>query len=63
MTPRERIMAALHGDMPDRIPFTCYSGLLPRGETERWLREEGAAAGGLKGRESAGPVIGAAAAV
>ena len=36
-------MAALHGDMPDRIPFTCYSGLLPRGETERWLRDQGLA--------------------
>lgn len=43
-------MSVLRGEMPDRIPFTCYAGtrpdatnLLPRGRTERHLREEGLA--------------------
>ncbi len=43
MTPRERVMAVLHGDMPDRVPFTCSATLLPRGQTERQLREQGLA--------------------
>ena len=29
MTPRERIIAALKGEMPDQIPFTCYDSMLP----------------------------------
>lgn len=41
MTPRERVLAVLMGGKADRIPLTIYEGLLPRGETERRLREEG----------------------
>lgn len=41
MTPRERALAALSGEKADRIPLTVYEGLLPRGETERVLRNEG----------------------
>ena len=43
MTPKERVLAALHGQMPDRVPFTCYDCLLPRGEAEQQLRNEGLA--------------------
>jgi len=41
MTRRQRVYAALRGEMADRVPFTCYGGLLPRGETSRKLREMG----------------------
>ncbi len=41
MTPRERTFAALSGGKADRIPLTLYEGLLPRGQTERELRNEG----------------------
>jgi len=43
VTPKERVLAALHGQMPDRVPFTCYSCLLPRGEAEQQLRNQGLA--------------------
>jgi len=43
VTPRERVLSVLHGEMPDRIPFTCYDDILPRGEVEAGLREEGLA--------------------
>jgi len=43
MTPRERIQAALHGEWADRVPFTIYGNMLPRGEVERSLRNEGLA--------------------
>ncbi len=43
MTPRERILAVLRGQMPDRVPFTCYDSLLPRGEVEQRLRNDGLA--------------------
>lgn len=43
MTPRERVFTALRGGMADGLPFTCYVNLLPRGETERRLRDEGLA--------------------
>jgi len=43
MTPRQRVEAVLNGRRPDRVPFTCYSGLLPRGETEQALRNQGMA--------------------
>lgn len=42
MTPRGRVEAALRGERPDRVPFTIYDSLLPRGEAERRLREGGA---------------------
>lgn len=31
MTLRERTLAALRGEETDRVPFTCYQGLLPEG--------------------------------
>ena len=43
MTPRERVVAAFRGERPDRVPFTCYAVLLPRGQVERQVREEGLA--------------------
>ncbi len=43
MTPRQRILAALHGEPTDQVPFTCYSLFLKRGERERRLREAGVA--------------------
>ena len=27
-------MTALRGETPDRIPFTCYENLLPRGAAQ-----------------------------
>jgi len=41
MTIRERILAALTWGQPDRVPLTVYDSLLPRGTTERRLREAG----------------------
>jgi len=41
MTPRERLVAALRGEPVDHVPLCAYPGLLPRGETERRLRNEG----------------------
>jgi len=41
MTIRERIEAALRGEMPDQVPFTIYPGMLPRGSLERRLRQLG----------------------
>ncbi|MEM2904702.1 MAG: uroporphyrinogen decarboxylase family protein [Candidatus Bathyarchaeia archaeon] len=41
MNAKERIMAVLHHEEPDRIPWTIYSGLLPRGQDERELRNLG----------------------
>lgn len=41
MTIRERIVNALHGKMPDRVPFTVYAGDIPVGATERKLRNSG----------------------
>jgi len=41
MTIRQRIAAALRGDLPDQIPFTTYSGMVPSGEAERRLRAKG----------------------
>lgn len=41
MTPRQRILAVFNGERPDRIPFTIYDALLPRGEAEQRLRNQG----------------------
>ncbi|MGI6207669.1 MAG: hypothetical protein ACOYEW_05575 [Anaerolineae bacterium] len=41
MTPRERVEAALLGEMPDAIPFTVYECMLPKSAGERRLRNEG----------------------
>jgi hypothetical protein len=43
MTPRERIVAVLRGETPDRIPFTIKRPQPQRGEVERKLRNEGLA--------------------
>ncbi|MBT3271021.1 hypothetical protein HN371_28020 [Candidatus Poribacteria bacterium] len=39
MTAQERILAALEGDGADRVPFTCYTGLLPEAERPPLLRD------------------------
>ncbi len=41
MTTRERIITALRGGKPDRIPLTVYEMLYPRGQNERLAREAG----------------------
>jgi len=41
MTIRQRIINALHGEIADQIPFTVYAGDIPKGETERKLRNRG----------------------
>lgn len=41
MNIRERILTALNWEEPDRIPLTIYDWMIPRGETERMLREAG----------------------
>ncbi|UCF92658.1 MAG: hypothetical protein JSW39_00435 [Desulfobacterales bacterium] len=41
MDIRERILTALHWGEPDRVPLTTYDWFLPRGTTERVLREAG----------------------
>jgi len=38
---KERILAALNWEEPDRVPLTIYDWMLPRGMTERRLREAG----------------------
>lgn len=43
MSPRDRLLAALRGQPFDRVPWSCYSNLLPRGHAERLLRERGMA--------------------
>ena len=41
MNTKERILAALEWGEPDRVPLTIYDWMLPRGMTERRLRESG----------------------
>jgi hypothetical protein len=41
MTIRERILAAMRWQEPDRVPLTTYDWMLPRGQAERTLREAG----------------------
>ncbi len=41
LTPRGRTEAALHGDPADRVPFTVYWLMFPRGQAERKLRNAG----------------------
>ena len=43
MTPRERILAVLHGKKTDVVPFTIKRPQPPQGEVERKLRNEGLA--------------------
>jgi len=41
LNTKERILAALEWGEPDRVPLTIYDWMLPRGMTERRLRESG----------------------
>lgn len=41
MTNRKRVLAVLHGDKPDRIPFTIYGWKIPWGYDKRKLCERG----------------------
>ena len=41
MTIRERIVAALHRQPVDQVPFTIYPGMIPEGEEARGLRALG----------------------
>ena len=41
MSPRERILTMLRGDIPDRLPFAHVDRHLPRGEKEREARNLG----------------------
>ncbi len=41
ISPRERVRLALRGELADRVPFTVYWLMLPRGEAERSLRNAG----------------------
>ncbi|MBI2941145.1 MAG: hypothetical protein HYY04_11975 [Chloroflexi bacterium] len=41
MNTQERIVTALRGGMPDRVPWVTYTGALPQGMLERQLRNRG----------------------
>lgn len=41
MNVKERILAAMMWGEPDEVPLTIYDWILPRGKTERLLREKG----------------------
>jgi len=41
MTPYKRVMTALRGDRPDKIPFTVYESKIPQCTVERELRNRG----------------------
>jgi hypothetical protein len=41
MSPRERVMAALHKQPTDQVPFTIYEAKIPQCAVERQLRNEG----------------------
>ena len=41
MNIREQILRALNWEEPDRVPITTSDWFLPRGNTERLLREAG----------------------
>lgn len=43
MTPGMRVREALRGEGVDRVPFTIYDNMLPRGDVERHLRNDGLA--------------------
>jgi len=40
MTPRERVFAALAGEMPDRVPFVIWNNKLPGGDEDGRKRLE-----------------------
>jgi len=41
MTPKQRILGALRGELVDQVPLCTYPNHVPQGETERKLRNEG----------------------
>ncbi len=41
MKPRERVLAVLGGEEPDKVPFTIYECKIPQCSVERRLRNEG----------------------
>ncbi|RLI24055.1 hypothetical protein DRO58_07890 [Candidatus Bathyarchaeota archaeon] len=41
MTPRERVLAALKGEPVDKIPFTIYDILVPKGKLGEELKKDG----------------------
>lgn len=41
LTPKERIRCVFHRETPDRVPLGAYFCFLPRGTTEREVREKG----------------------
>ena len=43
MTPRQRILSVLKGELPDQVPFTIKTPNPPRGQLERQLRNKGLA--------------------
>jgi len=43
MAVRDQIMEVLEGNLPDRIPWSIYSKMLPRGSLERKVRNKGCA--------------------
>lgn len=40
-TPRKRVEAILHGDLPDKVPLTMYECMIPQCTVERQLRNDG----------------------
>ncbi|MFO8006632.1 MAG: uroporphyrinogen decarboxylase family protein [Candidatus Brocadiia bacterium] len=41
MKPRERVLAVLRGERPDRVPLTVYECMIPQCAVERRLRNDG----------------------
>ncbi|MDD5677358.1 MAG: uroporphyrinogen decarboxylase family protein [Kiritimatiellae bacterium] len=41
MTPRERVLRALHGESMETVPFTIYEGMIPQCAAEREMRNRG----------------------
>lgn len=41
MTPRERVLAVMRGEEPDKIPLTMYENMIPQCAVERRLRDDG----------------------
>lgn len=41
MNPRDRVLAVLRGERPDKVPFTVYECMIPQCAVERRLRNEG----------------------
>ena len=41
MSPRQRVLAVLRHERPDKVPFTIYENKIPQCSVERRLRDEG----------------------